>query len=708
VIDSPAAPKAPAARGGLSRYYFLPAPIKIIFLAAPVAAIALFVLHWFSIPVLGSVIAGTSYYYLIYALLGFNVFMGLGATRRLNRQSPPWYDYLLAFTLWGLIIFFLFNSGEIAYRNWDEPPNGWIFAAAAAVGLLSIEAGRRVGGWGYAILLLVAILYPLIASHPWLAGNLGGVFYGVSLPFQKVIGSFAFGADGMLGIPGRLLGETILGFFLFAGLVMGIGGGDFFMNLATALMGRVRGGQAKVAVLASALFGSITGSPVANIAGTGSFTIPTMKKAGYEPEYAAAIEACASTGSDTVPPVLGGLVFLMVVMFGVDYADVVVATLIPSALFYLGLLVQVDGYAARHNLKPCAADLIPKWWKVLAEGWYYIAGLVILVFGLVYMRWGAITPVYASAAVLALKLAQGGIKHLLSRPRGRSRQNVGALLGRAGKQLEAGLVQTSGLINYAVAIFIGMGFILVGLLKTGVAVGLTNWMVNAGGHNLYVILFACCIFSVVMGLGGLQRTAYILLALIAVPALMDISRTLPEFAVYNGLPLIGLNLFFIFYATLGGITPPVAMHAVIAASMADADPLKTAWLACRLGAVLFFIPFFFVLEPALLIIYSPWWQILINLLQAAAGIWLLSSGLEGYLIGIGTLNRMERLLFFTGGFVVAFPQPLLLGAGILLCLVAMFNAWRRKRIRDMPASGADLGNNHQSTRKIFKPERINQ
>lgn len=669
----------PQARSRLSRYDLLPTPVKMVYLLIPALAGILFILHWFSIPVFGHVFSGVTYYYLIYTLLGLNIFIGLGASRKQNRETTPWYDYVLAVLLVGILVFFIINAREIAYHNWDIPPNGWVLASGIVLGAICIEAGRRVGGWGYVALLLAGIIYPLIASHPWLTNNLGGVFYGVSIPFNEIIGSFAFGADGMLGTPGRLLGDTILGFFIFAGFIMGIGGGNFFMRLATSLMGRVRGGQAKAAVVASAFFGSITGSPIANIAGTGSFTIPTMKKAGYEPEYAAAVEAVSSSGSDTVPPVLGGLVFLMVVMFGIDYADVILATLIPSALFYLGILVQVDGHAARHKLKPVPPEEIPELKQVLSEGWYYIAGLTMLIFGMVYMRWGVITPIYATALVLLLKALDGGIRYFIPRKReaGRSARQV---FDSIIKQLEAGLVQTASLINYAAAIFLGMGFILVGLLKTGVAMGITNWMVNAGGENLYLILFACFVFSVLMGMGGLQRTAYILLAIIAVPVLVHISSNLAEFAAYGGISLLGLNLFFLFYSALGGITPPVALHCVVAASIADADVTKTIRNSCRLGAVLFFIPFFFVMEPSLLLIYAPWYVTLYNLIQAVIGVWFLASALEGYLVGIGLLNRLERALLFVGGFLIAFPQLTVLGAGIAMCAIALISSWRRKQL----------------------------
>ena len=665
--DTPSQTTRPAS--GPGRYRFMPKPAKIFYLLTPVLAITLFVVHWFSIPIFGKVMASTVYYYLLYAILAGNVFLGLGATRKLSRQAVPWYDYLLALAVAALAIFFAFNAEEITYRNWDTPPNAWIFAAALAMGALSIEAGRRVGGWGYIGLILVSIVYPLFASSPWLLHNLGGVFYGISFSFPEVVGSFAFGADGMLGMSGRLLGELVLGFFLFAGLVIGLGGGEFFIKLASSLMGRFRGGQAKGAVVASAFFGSITGSPIANIAGTGSFTIPAMKQAGYSPEYAAAIEACASTGSDTMPPVLGGLAFMMVIIFGVDYADVVLAALLPSILFFLGLLVQIDAYAARHNLKTVPDPTIPPWWQVLLSGWSYLVSFAVLIFGLVYMRWGAITPIYASAVMLLLKFAEECVK-ILCRP-SEMRRTFKDSLQTIAKRIESGLSQTASLINYAVAIFIGMGFIMVGLLKTGMAAGLAGWIVGAGGSNIYLVLLICLIFSIIMGLAELQRTGYILLAVIAVPAIISLSQTVPEFATYGGLPIIGLNLFFISYASLGGITPPVALHSFVAASIADANPMKTSWLSCRLGIVLFFLPIFFVLQPSLLIIYTPWWQTAISFLQAALGIWLLSSALEGYLVFVGTLHTWQRVMLFISGLVLAFPQPVMLAIGLVASIVTI-------------------------------------
>jgi TRAP-type uncharacterized transport system fused permease subunit len=185
--DTPAdsAPSAP--KRGPGRYYYLPKPVKIVYLLAPVAALALFICHWWSIPIFGSVLAGIPYYYLLFAILGTNVFIGLGASSKLNQESPPWYDYALTLALWCVTIFFLLNANEIAYHNWDTPPNGWILAAATVMGLLGIEGGRRVGGWAYAAMMLLSIIYPLFASSQWLATHLGGIFYGVSFSIPEIL-----------------------------------------------------------------------------------------------------------------------------------------------------------------------------------------------------------------------------------------------------------------------------------------------------------------------------------------------------------------------------------------------------------------------------------------------------------------------------------------------------------------------------------------
>jgi len=627
----------------LTRYQFLPPPVKIIYLGTTLAAIILFALYWLAIPVGGKVISGTAYFYLLFAILGFNVFIGLGASRKRRASAPPWYDYLLSLLVPAVLFFFLFHSNEISMRLWTPALSAFHFSLALILGLLSLEAGRRAGGWGYMAVLGASIVYPLFAD------KMPGVLYGFHLSFQEIFADFAFGANGILGLPAAMLGKMILGFYLFAGVMLGLGGGEFFLKLATALMGRVRGGPAKIAVLASGFFGSLTGSIIANIAATGSFTIPAMKKAGYSPEYAAATEACASSGGDTMPPVMGGLVFMAAIIANVNYAIIMVAAFIPTVLYYFGLLVQVDGYAAKAGIKALPPVNIPRLWPTLKEGWIYLFCIGFLVCGLLYMRWGMITPVYAAALMLLLSLLTKRKSLTIHR-------------------LEAALAYTAGLVNFGMAIFLSIGFILVGLYKTGMAAAVTAWVISLGAGNVFLILLLGAFFNLLMGMVGLQRTSYLFLAVTMAPAV----------AIVAGIPVIAVHLFIIFYAGLGGLTPPVAINAFIAASIAEADAMKTAWTSLRLGVVLVFIPFFFVLQPALLMQGTPW-DIIYHTALAMLGIFILSSGLEGYLIKFGRLTTIQRVILITGGFLIAFPQTIATLAGLGLIGAVLVSALARKR-----------------------------
>ncbi len=667
MIEGKIRPGTGEVKHGLSRYHYMPWPIKAVFLLGPVAAVILFILHWFAVPVGGEVLASARYYYLIFAALGFNIFIGLGATRRRRHQAPPWYDYLLAAMFWGCIIYFEINFRSIDVGNWETPPGTAQAVTAVVTGILSIEAGRRIGGWGFVAIMILSIIYPLIAE------SMPGPLYGISFSFSEVLGAFAFGKDGMLGLPGELLGGLVLGFYIFAGVMGGMGGGEFFLKLATSLLGHVRGGPAKVAVVASGFFGSLSGSIIANIAGTGAFTIPAMKRLGYSPEYAAAVEANASTGGDTMPPIMGGVVFFMCVIAGVEYVDAMIAAFIPTLLHYFALFVQVDSYAARQGLRGMPRKECPPLGPTLLGGWPYISLIVFLVFGLVYMRWGAITPIYAVGVIIVLQFGGWIVRRITNVIRGVSdpEMSVSASLWRGFRRLEDALAQAASLINYGAASFFGAAFILVGLLKTGMAAGLTNFIVSQGGENVYLILFISVAFCLVMGMVGLGRSAYTFLAITAAPAIVALGKAAPEFAAVGGISVIGIHLFLIMYFGYGGLTPPVALHAFVAAGIAGADPIKTSYTACRMGMVLALFPFFFVMQPALLIINTPWHQVLLYTSLSLLAVWWMASGIERYLFPIGRLRWWAGALLIVGGFLIAFPQWNLKVMGFILCIGAI-------------------------------------
>jgi TRAP transporter 4TM/12TM fusion protein len=631
-------------KGALSRYDLMPKPVRAVFLATTLIAIILFCFHYMGLPIFGYVLSGVPYYYILFCCLGFNVFMGLAVNHYGRHKPPPWYDYVLSITLLVILVFFAFNSNAIAMRMWTPAPDAFILVLAVIIGLISLEAGRRIGSWGYLGILLFSIIYPLVADY------MPGLAWGVQQSFSEVFSDFAFGANGLLGIPAVMLGELVLGFYLFAGFVMGMGAGDFFVKLATSLMGHVRGGIAKVSVISSALLGTLSGSTLANIVSTGTFTIPAMKKSGYPPEYAAAVEACSSNIGDTMPPILGGMVFMAAVISGVPYAEFVIAAVLPSLLYVVAMLAQVDGYAAKHNLKGISRSECPRLLPTLKEGWIYLVVVAFLSVGLVYMRLGAITPVYATVLTILLSFTNKKL-----RP--------------TWKSLEKALAQMAGLINFVVGVTLSMGFVLVGLFKTGVAASITSWIVSLGEGNAYLVLFIATAFALVMGMIGLQRAAFLFLAVTAAPGI----------AQSTDVPIQLILLFIIYQAGYGAVTPPVAVDAYVAASIAGADPIKTAWTASRMAIALFLMPFFFVLQPSLAM-QGPWYLVLYHFSLAAAGIWVMTSGIAGYLIGIGKLNTWERGLYIVSGFLVAFPETYTTFSGAVLTVALVITSLLRKRL----------------------------
>jgi TRAP transporter 4TM/12TM fusion protein len=487
--------------------------------------------------------------------------------------------------------------------------------------------------------------------YPLFADKFPGRFAGYPLTFSDMVGDFAFGSNGMLGLPAMMFGSLILGFYLFAGIIGGLGASEFFLQLSIALMGRFRGGPAKVSVLSSAFFGTLSGSIIANIVADGNYTIPAMKKMGFSPERAAAIEACASTGGPITPPILGGMAFTAAIIGGYDYSTIMIAAVIPAILYFTGLLVQVDAHAGKIGMKGLPREDIPSVWPILRNGWIYPVCILFLTFGLLYFRWGAITPIYAAFLMI-----------LLSFTSKRTRLSW--------KQVERALAQTSGLINFGVGIFLSMSLILVGLFKTGVAAAITAWVIGLGASNLYLILAIAALFDIAMGMVGLESSAFLFLSVTMAPAV----------AAIGNVPLVACHLFLICYSILGDVTPPVAIGAFIAASIAGANPMKTGWIAFRFAIVLFFMPFFFVLQPALILQGTPL-EIIYHLIIALVGIFILASALEGYMAGLGKLSYWERSVAGIGGFLIAFPEYITTIVGIAMALLVVVTGYATKSIR---------------------------
>ena len=612
------------------RYMALPKSVKAIFIAFSSIGIGTAIFYLFGGSVRGAVLYDVAYYYIIIAFFSSNSFLILPARKK--DKQVKWYDLTMAALTFCIAFYFCLKTPIIINVGWDEP-SMFHFVLATIFCLLVLEGARRAVGIIYVIVCLMGAAYPLIA------GYMPGMLWGVNYSFPRTVASLVYSSSGLHGVPMKVVGEILIGFLLFAAILIISGAGEFFLNSALAVFGRFRGGAAKVAIVSSGFFGSLSGSIFANIVSTGSVTIPAMKQTGYPSHYAAAIEACSSTGGVLMPPVMGAVAFIMCVTLGVPYSTVVIAAVIPAILYYFGLLLQVDSYAANYGICGVPSEDIPSFKKTLKDGWQFIIIFIFLIWGIVYMRWEAMSPFYASGLMVFLSL--------VNRKNAITPKKIIEIFVIAGK-----------MITQTVAIILPMGFVICGLAITGVDNAFTSALVSFGGGNVFLILLFGVIACFIMGMAGLLVAAYIILAVTLAPAIIQIAE-------FNEL---AVHLFIIYYAMISAITPPVAPGAFLAAAIAGSKPMKTGFQAMRLGIVIYFIPFFFVFNPNLILQGSVLSASYLFML-ALFGVALIAGGMEGYLLMIGNIKFWFRPFFITAGILFAFPEWKTSIIGVCLALI---------------------------------------
>lgn len=609
---------------------------SIVFVTLCVCGLLAGIAYIFGLTFAGHRLLEGEYYWIFIGLFAAAAFIALPG--KSGQYKVPFYDLIAAVLVVGVSFYFAANAWDMAQAGWSNLYMGIV------VWLLMMELARRSGGVPFLLVVVLIGLYPLIADY------FPGLFMGLPYQFEHMIDAHIFRTEGMMGITTKIVAEIILGFLVFAGILLATGAGDFFIDLANASFGRYRGGPAKVAVVASAFMGSLSGSIFSNIAGTGSITIPTMKKAGYPAHYAGAIEACASTGGVVMPPVMGAIAFVMAITIGVDYAVIMVAAILPSLLFYFGLILQVDAYAARTGMKGMAKEDIPSARKVLLRGWPFLLVMVFLIWGLLYMRWEYYTPWYACILMIGLSFLR---KETRLTP----------------KRLYSAIRQIGVLITQTAAIILPIAFVVSALTITGVTGSLTSGLVGLGGDNVFLVILFGIAACFIMGMAGLAIVAYIFLAVTLAPAIIEV----------GGLNTIAVHFFIVYYAMLSVITPPVGAAAFLAGTMAGAKPMKTSFTAMRLGVVIYFIPLFFLFQPAL-VLQGDLTPLLYVLPSIIAGIMLISGGLEGYLLGAGLVKPWQRLPLIVAGFVFSFPGVITTIVGGLASALLVAIIWRQNRL----------------------------
>jgi len=558
--------------------------------------------------------------------------------------APRWLDVVLAFASLVVGAYVVVWYPEIAYTITFPTPDKFLLGAVAIA--LVLEACRRTYGFVLPLISTAFVGYALSASF------FPGIFRTRSIPWTRLATELYLGPEGILGVAFMVVATVVLVFVMFGQLLFSMGGGAVFTDLAGALLGRYRGGPAKVAVLGSALFGSISGSAVANVAITGSVTIPMMKRIGYRPEVAGAVEAAASTGGLVAPPVMSVVAFLMAEYLQVPYSRIVLAATLPAVLYFAAILIQVDLEAGRRGIKGMAASDVPRLRDVVRRGWPFLVPAPVLVFTLVVLFWEP-----AKAGMFAvLVLIASGYWHVRDKT-AREWFEVVAAIGRSVSEILV-IAAVVGLIIGSAA-FTGLGFTL------------SLPLLQLGEVSLFLFLGVTALISIVLGLGLPGIAIYFMQVALIVPALVEF-----------GIAPLAAHFFIYYFGVFSFITPPVCISAIAAASIADAPPMRTGWEAVKLGIVAFIVPFVFVISPSLLG-EGPLAPMVFDFATAALGVVALSAALRGYLLcSVSTVARLALgltaiLLFLPQSFASYAWMTDVVGAVVALGVFAVNGAQAR-------------------------------
>jgi TRAP transporter 4TM/12TM fusion protein len=533
------------------------------------------------------------------------------------RMTLPWYDMVLAVLAIGSALYLSYVYGDIEADPFSMRPT-MLYISLILLPLIW-EGLRRTAGWSLTLVFTFFIAYAFV-------GHLApGMLKGLEQDPVRLIAELGVTNVAVLGLPLKIIVLTVVLFIWMGQLLLHTGASEWFTDVAAALMGRSRGGSAKIAVVASGFFGSISGSAVSNVASTGVITIPLMRQAGYDAKSAGAIEAVASTGGQIMPPIMGAAAFLMAEILELEYTEIILAALVPSALYYLAVFVQADLEAAKKGIAPLPKDRIPPILRVMKEGWFFLIPYVVLIYALFTLNLPPQEAAFWAAICVALVSIVFGYKKHRITPAQLWDSIAGC--GRAS----ADIVVIGAMAGVIIAI----------LDRTGLGQALTLILAAVGEDSLFLLLVLTAIVSILLGMGMPTSAIYLLLATMIAPSLIKL-----------GVHPIAAHMFVLYYGLMSMITPPVAIAAFAAANLAGSKPMETGFTAVRLGWIAYVIPFVFVLAPELLGQGSTI-DIITATVSAFAGVWVASCGLIGYMFR--QLSGPMRLMFFVAGILLLIP-----------------------------------------------------
>src|SRR5262245_11495508 len=545
------------------------------------------------------------------------VFLHVSAGGERGRAAAPWYDLLAAVLGFAAGTYLAVRYATLSELTSKQPWDGLL--AAGVLMVLFLEGLRRTSG---SALFYTTLAFVALAMF---GGYLPGEFAARSIPLPRLTYYLVWDSSAILGVAMKIIATVVVVYVFFGQVLFKAGGSTFFTGVAMALMGKYRGGPAKIAIVGSSLFGSISGNIVSNVMTVGTVTIPLMKRAGFRPHLAAAIEACASTAGQITPPVMGIAAFIMAEFLQVPFYEVALAALIPALLFYVALFIQVDLEAARSNILPMPKHEIPRLAQVLMEGWYFLLPLAALVYALFGLNY---EPEMAGLVATAILLV------------------IGALVPVQGKRVGVrdlrAMLRDSGIAVLDLFMLGAAAGIMIGALNySGVGFTLTLVLVLLAGGSLIALLVLSAIANIILGLGLPTVGVYIVLATLVAPALVKM-----------GIDPMAAHMFIMYYGCLSMISPPVAIAAFVAANLAGADPNRTGWVAMAFGWTLFVIPFLFVFSGTLLL-KGDAFSIVVDVALAIAGVWFISAAMMGFVTR--PLGLVARICHCLAGICIFMP-----------------------------------------------------
>lgn len=572
------------------------------------------------------------------------IFLHFPPTHKANRNHVPLLDWVLIFLSAVTCLYITFNWEALSEAVRIASPNEVDMLLGIIATLLVLESTRRTAGLALPLVAIGFILYGFLGPH------MPGMLNHPGIPLNQFIGMNYLFTEGIFGTPLGVSATFVIVFIIFGAFLEQSGGGKFFIDLACALFGAVRGGPAKIAIFSSGFFGTISGSAVANVVGTGTFTIPMMKKIGYRPHFAGAVEAVASTGGLIMPPVMGAAAFVMAEILGVSYISVCIAAVLPAVLYYISLFVFIDLEAAKEGLRGIPKEEKPKIRQVLREGGHLLIPPALLVYLLAFLQWSAMKAgFYAVVATVGLAM-------LRKNTRLDGRKLIAALRkGATGALQVAAVCACAGIVIAIVSI-------------TGLGLTFSSVLIQMAHGNLFLLLVLTMVASLILGMGLPATPCYIILAVLAAPAIMEMK-----------ISPMAAHLFVFYFGCISAITPPVAVAAYAGAAIAGTDPMRTGYTAWRLGLAAFIVPFMFIYGPPLIMVGTPM-EILAASLTAVIGVTFLASALQGF--ALARMNSVERITLFGAALLLIKPGWVtdLAGVGIGAVIgLGQLSRYRRRR-----------------------------